>query len=98
MKRFASKLFSKLVLGALIIILQFGWFVYLIYCATTVNSAVNIGFQVIAVALTLYVAIVDDEQKADRFLIQACSADRVIKSYSISVDKENSNEKSVCVL
>ena len=43
--------------------------------------------------MTLYLAIVDDEQKADRFLIQACSADRVIKSYSISVDKENPNEK-----
>lgn len=56
MKRFANKLFSKLVLGAMIILLQFGWFVYLIYSATTVNSAVNIGFQVIAVALALSVA------------------------------------------
>ena len=57
MKRFANKLFSKLVLGAMIILLQFGWFVYLIYSATTVNSAVNIGFQVIAVALALSVAV-----------------------------------------
>lgn len=56
MKRFASKLFSKMVLGGLIILLQFGWFVYMIYSATTVNSAVNVVFQVIAVALALYVA------------------------------------------
>ena len=48
--------------------------------------------------MTLYLAIVDDEQKADRFVIQACSADRVVKSYFISVDEENPNEKSVCVL
>lgn len=56
MKRFLNKLFSKLFLGILIIVLQFGWFVYLTYSATTVNSAVNIIFQIIAVALALYVA------------------------------------------
>ncbi|MDD6334624.1 MAG: cardiolipin synthase [Clostridia bacterium] len=56
MKRFLSKLFSKLFLGILIIALQFGWFVYLTYSATTVNSAMNIVFQIIAVALALYVA------------------------------------------
>ncbi len=56
MKRLANKLFSKLVLGGLIIILQFSWFVYMIYSATAASSAVNIVFQIIAVALALYVA------------------------------------------
>lgn len=56
MKRFLNRLFSKLFLGIIIIVLQFGWFVYLTYSATTVNSAVNIVFQIIAVALALYVA------------------------------------------
>lgn len=56
MKRFASKVFSKLVIGALIIILQFGWFVYLIYSATATNSAVNMCLQIVAVALALYIA------------------------------------------
>lgn len=56
MKRFLNRLFSKLFLGIIIMVLQFGWFVYLTYSATTVNSAVNIGFQIIAVALALYVA------------------------------------------
>ena len=56
MKRFASKVFSKLVIGALIIILQFGWFVYLIYSATVANSAVNMCLQIVAVALALYIA------------------------------------------
>ncbi|MCI7321944.1 MAG: cardiolipin synthase [Lachnospiraceae bacterium] len=56
MKRILSKLFSKLFFGMLIIALQFGWFVYMIYSATIVNSAINIVFQVIAVALALHVA------------------------------------------
>ena len=56
MKRFLNKLFSKLVLGAVIIILQFGWFVYLIYGATTANSVANLCLQIAAVALALYVA------------------------------------------
>ena len=42
MKRFASKLFSKLTIGATIIILQFGWFVYLVYSAKRSSSAVEI--------------------------------------------------------
>ena len=52
MKRFASKVFSKLVIGALIIILQFGWFVYLIYSATAANSAVNMCLQMCGSLLT----------------------------------------------
>lgn len=56
MKRIANKIFGKLTLGALIILLQFGWFVYLIYSATAANTAINVCFQIIAVALALYVA------------------------------------------
>lgn len=56
MKRFASKLFSKLTIGAIIIILQFGWFVYLVYSAKRSSSAANMVFQVCAVALALYIA------------------------------------------
>lgn len=56
MKRIANKIFSKLVLGGLIIVLQFSWFVYLIYSATSASSAANLALQIIAVALALYVA------------------------------------------
>lgn len=56
MKRISNIIFGKLTLGALIILLQFGWFVYLIYSATAANAAINTCLQVIAVALALYVA------------------------------------------
>lgn len=56
MKRLASKLFSKLIIGGLIIILQFGWFVYLIYSAKRSNSAVNLALEIIAVAIALYIS------------------------------------------
>ena len=48
--------------------------------------------------MTLYVAIVDHDDKADHFVILACCGDHVVKSYNISVDKENEYEKSVCIL
>lgn len=48
--------------------------------------------------MTLYIAIVDHDDKADHFVVHACSGDQVIKSYIISVDKGNVYEKSVCVL
>ena len=56
MKRFASKLFSKLTIGATIIILQFGWFVYLVYSAKRSSSAANMALEVVAVAIALYIA------------------------------------------
>ncbi len=56
MKRFASKIFSKLTIGAGIILLQFGWFVYLVYSAKRSSSAANMALDVIAVALALYIA------------------------------------------
>ena len=46
MKRILNKLFSKLVLGGLIIILQFSWFVYLLYSATVYSSMVDALFKI----------------------------------------------------
>ncbi len=56
MKRIANLLFSKLVLSSLIILLQFGWIVYITYYTTTRNSAVNAAFHVLAIVLAVYVA------------------------------------------
>lgn len=56
MKRIANKIFSRLTMGALMILLQFGWIVFLIYSAMPQSTAINVGFQVLAVALALYVA------------------------------------------
>lgn len=48
--------------------------------------------------MTLYVALVDHDDKADHFVIHACSGDQVVKSFTIYVDKEANHEKSVCIL
>lgn len=47
--------------------------------------------------MTLYLAIVDDDD-VDSYVVQAIRSDFVVKTYTISVDKENNNEKSVCIL
>ena len=49
MKRILNKLFSKLVLGGLIIILQFSWFVYLLYSATVYSSMVDALFKIASI-------------------------------------------------
>ena len=51
-----NKLFSKLVLGALIIILQFCWFVYLLYSVSLTSSIADIAITVLAIVLALYVS------------------------------------------
>ena len=51
MKRILNKLFSKLVLGGLIIILQFSWFVYLLYSATVYSSMVYVLFKIASIVL-----------------------------------------------
>lgn len=56
MKRFASKIFSKLVICGVIILLQFGWIVYMTYVATERNAFLNAGLHALAVILALYVA------------------------------------------
>ena len=53
MKRILNKLFSKLVLGGLIIILQFSWFVYLLYSATVYSSMVDALFKIASIVLAL---------------------------------------------
>lgn len=47
--------------------------------------------------MTLYFAVLDDDQ-VDSYVVHAIRSDRVLKTYNISVDKENKNEKPVCVL
>lgn len=56
MKRILNKLFSKLVLGAVIIILQFGWFVYLLYSATVYSSIADALLKVASIVLALFVS------------------------------------------
>ena len=56
MKRILNKLFSKLVLGGLIIILQFSWFVYLLYSATVYSSMVDALFKIASIVLALFVS------------------------------------------
>lgn len=48
--------------------------------------------------MTLYLALVDNDLNVDSFLITAFSGNHVVKSFTVSVDKENPNEKLVCVL
>jgi cardiolipin synthase len=56
MRRIADKIFSKLALGALIILLQFLWFVYMLYTATLASSVAEIIMRVAAVAMALNIA------------------------------------------
>lgn len=56
MKRILNKLFSKLVLGVLIILLQFGWFVYLLYSATVYSSIADAVFKIASIVLALFVS------------------------------------------
>ena len=56
MKRILNKLFGKLVLGGLIIILQFSWFVYLLYSATVYSSMVDALFKIASIVLALFVS------------------------------------------
>lgn len=53
MKRFVNRLFGKLTIGALMICLQFGWLVYLVYGATKANSIVNLILEIVAVLIAL---------------------------------------------
>ena len=59
MKRILNKLFSKLVLGGLIIILQFSWFVYLLYSATVYSSMVDALFKISSNVIALFVSSSD---------------------------------------
>lgn len=55
MKRLANFLFSKLVLSGIIILLQFGWIVYITYYTTTLSSVWNMIFHILSVLMALYV-------------------------------------------
>lgn len=54
-KKFASKLFSKLVIMGLIILFQIGWVIMLVYHASERNSIFNMCLNIVAVAFALYV-------------------------------------------
>lgn len=53
-KKFLNLFFSKLVLGGLMIVLQFGWIVYITYKATLQSSLLNVLLHFLAILLALY--------------------------------------------
>lgn len=55
MKKLLSRLFSKLVFCGVIIILQFGWIVYITYRATAHSALINVLFHILALFMALYV-------------------------------------------
>lgn len=56
MKKLANKIFSKAVLGFLLIFIQFVWIVFLVYRATIWNSIIDIVLKLISIILALYIA------------------------------------------
>ncbi len=59
MKKVLSKLFGRLVLTAIIILIQFGWIVFTLYEAGAVNPWFSLGLRVISLFCALYVVYKD---------------------------------------
>lgn len=59
MKKIISKLFSRLILTAFIILLQIAWIGYTLHAATTLNPMFGIGLRTISVICALYVVYKD---------------------------------------
>lgn len=59
LKHFASKIFSKLVIYGIIILLQFTWLIYLIYSASARSSIFNILLHTLAIVNALYIVSKD---------------------------------------
>lgn len=55
MKKVLNKLFSRLFLTAIIILLQMGWIAYTLYEASEINPAFNICLRILSVVFALYV-------------------------------------------
>lgn len=55
MKKVLNKLFSRLLLTVIIIVLQMAWIVYTLYEASEINPAFNVCLRVISVVFALYV-------------------------------------------
>ncbi len=55
MKKILSRLLSKLVLCGVIILVQFGWIVYMTYWASVRSTIFNVLLQVLALIMALYV-------------------------------------------
>lgn len=56
MKKLASKLFSKAVLGFFLMFIQFVWILFLVYRATIWNSIVDFLIKILAIVLAIYIA------------------------------------------
>ncbi|MBQ8518180.1 MAG: cardiolipin synthase [Agathobacter sp.] len=59
MKKVLSKLFGRLVLTAIIILIQFGWIAFTLYEAGVVNPWFSIGLRLISLVCALYVVYKD---------------------------------------
>lgn len=59
MKKILNKLFSKLMLGAIIILMQMAWIVYTLFIATESNSIIDVLLRIISVVIALYVVYKD---------------------------------------
>lgn len=62
MKGIVSCLFSRLVLGIVLIILQLGWIFYSCYRVTTISNAINVLLHILSVIVSL--CVVDKEHKS----------------------------------
>lgn len=59
MKKVLNKLFGRLVLTAIIILIQFGWIAFTLYEAGAVNQWFSLGLRVISLVIALYVVYKD---------------------------------------
>jgi len=59
MKKVLSKLFGRLVLTAIIILIQFGWIAFTLYEAGVVNPWFSLSLRVISLVCALYVVYKD---------------------------------------
>ena len=59
MKKFLSKLFGRLVLTTIIILIQFGWIAFTLYEAGEVSPWFSLGLRVISLVIALYVVYKD---------------------------------------
>ncbi len=59
-KYIVSWIFSKMVLGIILIIIQAGWLLYLLYWATSVSRGLDVAIHVLALVLALVIVDKDD--------------------------------------
>ena len=59
MKKVLNKLFGRLVLTAIIILVQFGWIAFTLYEAGEINHWFSLGLRLISLVIALYVVYKD---------------------------------------